>query len=206
MNRKVFGVEVPVSYMMCADPIFVMLGISVLEGSVYPRLRNMQIMPSPITRMAIGMGCSCCGMYSAYHVERLRLQAVALHGDITQPSPVSMFLQIPQFAFVAFAEILIYTTIMDFAISQAPVSMKSRINAVNTFMGCIANVIAGVMTTACSSWIPPTNPNHGHYDRFYLLLGAMSLVGGLGFHLLRETKKPAVSNGSKKAAHYGAVH
>merc|ERR1719424_391955 len=90
------------------------------------------------------MGFACCGMYSAYHVERLRLQAVALHGDLSQPSPVSMFLQVPQFAFVAFAEIFVYTTIVDFAISQAQDSMKSRINAVNTFMGSIANVIAGV--------------------------------------------------------------
>merc|ERR1719262_531363 len=170
-----------------------MLGIYMLEGFVFPRLRQMNIIPSPITRMAIGMGFSCCGMYSAYHVEKLRLQA-ARHGDITKPSPVSMFLQIPQFAFVAFAEIFIYTTIMDFAISQAPSSMKSRINAVNTFMGCIANIIAGVMTTACSSWIPPTNPNYGHYDRFYLLLGVLSLFGGLGFHLLRESKKPMLTN------------
>merc|ERR1719316_2533777 len=133
-------------------------------------------------------------MCSAYHVERLRIQAVMLHGNIAQPAPVSMFLQIPQFAFVAVAEIFIYTTIMDFAISQAPDSMKSRINAANTFMGSIANVIAGVMTTACSSWIPPTNPNYGHYDRFYLLLGGLSLIGGLGFHLLRETKKPLLTN------------
>jgi len=159
-------------------------------------------MPSPITRMAIGMGFSCCGMYSAYHVERLRLQAVALHGDMTHPAPVSMFWQLPQFAFVAFAEIFIYTTIMDFAISQAPDAMKSRINAVNTFMGSIANVIAGVMTTACSSWIPPSNPNLGHYDRFYLLLGALCLLGGLGFNMLREAPKKSLL--AKKAS-YGSA-
>merc|ERR1719487_891523 len=140
-------------------------------------------------------------MYAAYHVERLRLQAVLLHGDVTQPSPVSMFLQVPQFAFLAFAEIFVYTTIMDFAISHAPDSMKSRINAVNTFMGSIANVVAGVMTTACSLWIPPSNPNLGHYDRFYLLLGALSLVGGFGFHLLRENKKGTM--GMK--ASYGSI-
>merc|ERR1719265_926971 len=192
MERKMFGVTVPVSYMFCADPVFVMLGIYVLEGYIFPHLRQMNSMPSPITRMAMGMGFSCCGMYCAYHVEQMRLHAVS---DITKPSNISMLFQIPQFAFVAFAEIFIYTTIMDYAISQAPDSMKSRINAVNTFMGSIANVIAGVMTTACSSWIPPTNPNYGHYDRFYLLLGVLSLVGGFGFHLLREpTKKPLLSS------------
>lgn len=189
MNRMVLGFELPVSYMFCADPIFVMLGIYLLEGFIFPYLRQIKRMPSPITRMMIGMGFACCGMYSAYHVERLRLQAVI---DITKPSPVSMLLQLPQFAFVAIAEIFVYTTIMDFAISQAPDSMKSTMNAVNTFMGCIANIIAGVMTTACSSWIPPSNPNLGHYDRFYLLLGALSFIGGLGFHMLRETKKPAM--------------
>lgn len=199
MNRKMFGFQLPVSYMFCADPIFVMLGIYVLEGFVFPRLRDANMMPSPVSRMAIGMGFSCCGMYSAYHVEQLRLHSV---GDITQPSAVSMLWQVPQFAFVAFAEIFVYTTIMDFAISHAPDSMKSRINAVNTFMGCIANVIAGVMTTACSTWIPPSNPNLGHYDRFFLLLGGLSFVGGLGFHFLRETpKKPAA--GAKLA--YGAA-
>jgi len=203
MNRKMFGVEVPVSYMMCADPIFVMLGIYVLEGYVYPKLREMERMPSHITRMAIGMGFACCGMYSAYHVERLRLQSVAFHGDFTKPAMVSMFMQIPQFAFVAFAEIFVFCTIMDFAISQAPDSMKSRINAVNTFMGSIANVVAGVMTTACSSWIPPTNPNLGHYDKFYLLLGALSFIGGLGFHLLREIESRKPIQGKK--ASYGSA-
>lgn len=199
MNRKMFGVEVPVSYMFCADPVFVMLGIYVLEGYIFPRLRDANLMPSPITRMAIGMGFSCCGMYSAYHVEKLRLHAVV---DITQPSSVSMLWQVPQFGFVAFAEIFVYTTIMDYAISHAPVSMKSTINATNTFMGCIANVIAGVMTSACSTWIPASNPNLGHYDKFYLLLGGLSLVGGLGFHVLRETtKKPTI--GGK--ASYGST-
>jgi len=201
MNRKVDGVQVPVSYMMCADPIFVMMGISVLEGFIFPRLRKMGSMPSPITRMAIGMGFSCCGMYAAYHVERVRLQAAFL-GDISKPSPVSMFLQVPQFAFVAFAEIFVYTTIMDFVISQAPDSLKSTLNATNMFMGSIANVIAGLMTTACSSWIPESNPNNGHYDRFYLLLGALSFIGGVGFHLIRESKKPIAG---KKAASYGTA-
>merc|ERR1719174_2218117 len=186
--------------MMCADPLFVMLGIYILEGFVFPQLRKMDVMPSPIMRMALGMGFACCGMYSAYHVEKLRLHAVV---DITQPSPLSMLFQIPQFAFVAFAEIFVYTTIMDFAISQAPDSMKSRINAVNTFMGSIANVIAGVMTTACSTWIPPSNPNHGHYDRFYLLLGALSFIGGLGFHLLREFESRKPIQGKK--ASYGSA-
>lgn len=201
MDRNVLGVQVPVSYMMCADPLFVMLGIYLLEGFVFPYLRRMEQMPSPVCRMAIGMGCSCCGMYAAYHVERLRLQGVALHGDPSRPSPISMLLQIPQFAFVAFAEIFVYTTIMEYAFSLAPASMKSSINAVNIFMGCIANVIAGFMTTFCSSWIPPTNPNNGHYDRFYLLLGALCFVGGVGFHLLRETNKPI----SKKKASYGSA-
>lgn len=203
MDRKMFGVEVPVSYMFCADPIFVMLGIYVLEGTIFPRLRQMNKMPSPITRMAMGMGFSCLGMYSAYHVEKLRLHAVT---DINQPSPLSMLFQIPQFAFVAFAEIFIYTTIMDFAISQAPDSMKSTMNAVNTFMGCIANVIAGVMTTEFSTWIPSTNPNHGHYERFYLLLGALCLLGGLGFHMLRENTKPAMAmKPGLEAAAYGSL-
>jgi peptide/histidine transporter 3/4 len=188
MDRSVFGIQVPVSYMMCADPLFVMLGIYVLENFVYPRLREADMMPSHVIRMAIGMGCSCLGMYSAYHVERLRLQDVTLHGNLEQPSHVSMLFQIPQFAFVAFAEIFVYTTLMEFAFSLAPSSMKSSINAVNIFMGCIANVVAGIMTTACSSWIPSSNPNHGHYDRFYLLLGAMCFATGMGFHLLREQK------------------
>jgi hypothetical protein len=58
------------------------------------------------------------------------------------------------------------------------------------------------MTTACSTWIPPSNPNHGHYDRFYLLLLGLSFLGGLGFHLLRETKTPTKG---MKAAAYGAI-
>jgi len=29
-----------------------------------------------------------------------------------------------------------------------------------------------------------------HYDRFYLLLGALCLLGGLGFNFLRESRKP----------------
>merc|ERR1719473_376355 len=153
--------------------------------------------------MAMGMLFSCCGMYAAYKVETLRLQAVAMDGRLQDPAPVSILLQIPQFAFVAIAEIFVYTTIQDYCFSLAPASMKSRINSANLFSGCVANVIAGVMTSACSAWIPPTNPNLGHYDRFYLLLGVLSLVGGLGFHLLRDSPKPA---GSKKAAHYGAVH
>lgn len=191
MNRDMFGFQVPVSYMFCADPVFVMLGIYVLEGCIFPRLREMNKMPSPITRMAMGMVFSCCGMCSAYYVEKVRLHAAT---DVSKPSSASMFLQIPQFAFVACAEILIYTTIMDFAISQAPISMKARINALNCCMSSIANFIAAVMTTVCSTWIPPSNPNNGHYDRFYLLLGALSLVGALGFHLLREKRCASQGN------------
>lgn len=198
MDRKVHGFDVPVAYMMCADPLFVMLAIYILEGFVFPRLRELDMMPSPVSRMALGMGFSCCGMYSAYHVERLRLNAVQV---VAHPSPVSIFLQIPQFAFVALAEVFVYTTIQDYAFSLAPNSMKSMLNGVNLFAGCIANVIAGVMTTACSEWIPPSNPNLGHYDHFYMLLGVMCAFGGLGFHLLRDT--PATK--ADRKASYGAV-
>merc|ERR1712226_458111 len=90
---------------------------------------------------------------------------------------------------VAFAEILVYTTAMDFAFSLAPDSMKSTINAVNISMMSIADIIAGIMTTACSAWIPENNPNLGHYDRFYLLLGFMCLMTAIGFYLLRGTTK-----------------
>merc|ERR1719456_251647 len=72
MDRKAFGFEIPVSYMMCADPLFVMLGIYLLEGFVFPKLRQMEKMPAPVSRMALGMLFSCCGMYAAYKVETLR--------------------------------------------------------------------------------------------------------------------------------------
>lgn len=203
MNRKLLGFDVPVAYMMCADPLFVMLAIWVLESYIFPALRNADMMPSPLSRMGLGMLFSCCGMYSAYHVESIRLQDVHMYGKIADPSPASIFLQIPQFAFVAFAEVFVYTTIQDYAFSLAPDSMKASINAVNLFAGAIANIIAGVMTTYFSDWIPPTNPNLGHYDHFYLLLGLLCLVGGFGFHLLHQFTKPK-SLAGKKAA-YGSV-
>jgi dipeptide/tripeptide permease len=196
MNRSLFGFDVPVSYMMCIDPLFVMLAITLLEGYVFPHLRSLNIMPSSLARMGMGMGFSALGMMSAFYVERLRLHSVfAL--DPTKPSPVSIFLQVPQFMFVAFAEVFVYTTIQEYAFSLAPNSMKSTINAVNSFAGSIANVLAGLMTTLCSSWIPPTNPNMGHYDSFYILLAGLSLVGGMGFLSLLERPKPLASLAAK---------
>mmetsp|Transcript_24414 Transcript_24414/g.59244 ORF Transcript_24414/g.59244 Transcript_24414/m.59244 type:complete len:450 (+) Transcript_24414:91-1440(+) len=192
MDRSLFGFDVPVSYMMCIDPLFVMLAIAVLEQYVYPHLRSLDLMPSSLTRMALGMAFSAMGMMSAFYVERLRLHSVFM-ADPTKPSPVSIFMQVPQFMFVAFAEVFVYTTIQDYAFTVAPNSMKSTINAVNLFAGSIANVLAGLMTTMCSAWIPPTNPNMGHYDSFYVLLAGLSLVGGMGFLSLRETPKPMAS-------------
>lgn len=203
MNRKLMGWDVPVAYMMCADPLFVMLAICVLEGYIYPMLRKADMMPSKLSLMGLGMLFSCCGMYSAYHVETIRLQEVHMYGKIADVSPASIFLQVPQFAFVAFAEVFVYTTIQEYAFSLAPENMKSSINAVNSFAGAIANVIAGVMTTSFSDWIPPTNPNLGHYDHFYLLLGLLCLIGGFGFHVLHQFTKP--KNVAGKKASYGSV-
>jgi len=192
MNRKIFAEDMPVAYMMCADPLFVMLAIYILESFVFPRLRDAGCMPSPLARMGLGMGFSFCGMCSAYHVERLRLRTLS-PGGLNQPSSLSILFQIPQFAFVAVAEVLVYTTIQEYAFSLAPASMKSTINAVNLLCGAIANVIAGVMTQWCSAWIPSSNPNLGHYDHFYLLLGVLCLIGGAGFHFLLQMGSPKKS-------------
>jgi dipeptide/tripeptide permease len=204
MNRKLFGHDVPVSYMMCADPLFVMLAIYFLEGYIFPVLRKAERMPTPVSRMGLGMLFSCGGMLSAYHVEKLRLREVYMYGETINPSPASIFLQVPQFALVAFAEVFVYTTIQDYAFSLAPDSMKASINAANLFAGAVANVIAGMMATYLSDWIPPNNPNLGHYDQFYLLLGLLCLIGAFGFHSLRECSQ-VVQATAKKTTRYGTV-
>lgn len=203
MNRLVHGFDVPVAYMMCADPLFVMLAIYFLEGYIFPKLRSLNCMPSPVSRMALGMMLSCCGMYAAHFVEKLRLTGVAA-GSLKHPSSLSIMFQVPQFAFVAFAEVFVYTTIQDYAFSLAPDSMKSTVNAVNLFCGSVANVIAGYMTTAFTSWIPPSNPNYGHYDCFYLLLCGICFLGALGFVALRE-RPAALGEKAAVLAAYGAI-
>ena len=65
---------------------------------------------------------------------------------VTEPNSVSMFWLLPQYIIITVGEILFSITLIEFAYSQAPLSMKSIMSAVSTLTVAFGNAIAVIIT------------------------------------------------------------
>ncbi|KAF4683949.1 hypothetical protein FOZ60_008387 [Perkinsus olseni] len=206
MDRNTFGWNMPAALMQNVDPLAVIATSVIVDSVVFPFLRKRDKMPSVLVRFCIGSLFAALALVCALIVE----YAVMSHAPFT----VSIWWQIPQFAFIASGEVFLISTSYEVAYTHAPSQLKAVASAVNLCFNAIASVLSAVLFKIASGWLRDFDPKNAkesitssHYDYYYYLLIGLALVGAVGslamvpyYHrirneqLSREKTEDSVSN------------
>ncbi|XP_054825408.1 protein NRT1/ PTR FAMILY 7.3-like [Prosopis cineraria] len=133
-----------------------------------------------LQRMGIGLVIAIMAMVSAGIVECYRLK-YAKQGST---SSLSIFWQIPQYAFIGASEVFMYVGQLEFFNAQTPDGLKSFGSALCMTSISLGNYVSSLLVSMVMKistedhmpgWIPG-NLNKGHLDRFYFLLAALTSV------------------------------
>ena len=160
MYSSLFGWEMPYAWMVNIDPISVILGSLFVDKVLFPALRNKNLMPSILNRFVIGF---CCGVIS--NLCAMGVEFLVLGGG---EGEVSIWWQVPQFAFIAFGEIFIISTSYEVAYTKSPDSLKAVASAFNLVGFAVAGFIAAALIQVCKPWF-----DSNHYDYYYGLFAGM---------------------------------
>jgi POT family proton-dependent oligopeptide transporter len=164
---------IPAGQVQTLDGAFVLLLVPVLSLLVFPALERRGLRFSPLRRMAFGMFAMVPAFVATALVES------ALQGG----AHVHVAWQVPQYLLLAFAEVLVSMTALEFAYTQAPPQMRSAImglwfltffagssltglvSAFNRFQGvayfvffAVLQLVAAVAFALLARWYPEAGP------------------------------------------------
>ncbi|KAF4660834.1 hypothetical protein FOL47_006928 [Perkinsus chesapeaki] len=183
MDRDTFGWNMPAAIMQNVDPIGVVIVSVIVDGYLYPKLRQWNMMPSVLVRFCIGSTLGALSLLCATIIE----YQIRSHSIYT----ISIWWQVPQFVFIAAGEIFLISTSYEVAYTHAPSQLKTVASAVNLCFMAVAYAISAALFGACASWLPNFDPNdidgyidHSHYDYYYYLLIGICLLGSAGALIL----------------------
>jgi len=138
------------------NPLLIMILIPFFDKIIYPFWRKHHPSVNALHKMALGMVFSVASYIVSAFVQ-ISVQR--------SPGKVSVFWQLPQYILISLGEILISVTGLDFAYSQAPISMKAFIASFNLSMVAIGDLCAGVIYTSVSGM--------DRHNVFFLFSGLM---------------------------------
>ncbi len=160
-----FQWEVQAAQLQAANPVFVMLLIPLLTGVVYNRVAWLD---NPLHRMTCGMFLS--GV--AYGV--VAWLQWTLDGGVT----LSLAWQLLPYLILTTAEVLVSTTGLEFAFTQAPARMKSTITSFWNM-----TIFAGNLLVAAVTWLLATEGGHsseaisgGRFLSYGIMTACVALV------------------------------
>ncbi|XP_027362188.1 protein NRT1/ PTR FAMILY 7.3-like isoform X1 [Abrus precatorius] len=138
-----------------------------------------------LQRMGVGLVIAVMAMVSAGIVEIYRLK-YAKQGctNCNDTSTLSIFWQIPQYAFIGASEVFMYVGQLEFFNAQTPDGLKSFGSALCMTSISLGNYVSSLLVSMVMKistedhmpgWIPG-NLNKGHLDRFFFLLAALTSI------------------------------
>ncbi|KAJ0559334.1 putative proton-dependent oligopeptide transporter family, MFS transporter superfamily [Helianthus annuus] len=189
MKSTISGFQIPASSMSSFDILSVALFIFLNRRVITPLVLMFKKKDSKglteLQRMGIGLIIAILSMVSAGIVECFRLKYAnqdCPHCDAS--SSLSIFWQVPQYAFVGASEVFMYVGQLEFFNAQAPDALKSFGSALCMTSISLGNYVSSFIVTIVMKisteddmpgWIPG-NLNRGHLDRFFFLLAGLTAV------------------------------
>ncbi|OEL17413.1 Protein NRT1/ PTR FAMILY 7.3 [Dichanthelium oligosanthes] len=183
MDTNLFGkLRVPAASMSVFDICSVLLSVFAYRFIIVPMASRFTKNPNGITnlqRMGAGLVIAMTGMLAAAVVEVHRRHCAVV---IDQPSPMSVLWQAPQYVLIGASEVFMYIGQLDFFNGQMPDGLKSFGSSLCMASISLGNFVSMLMVSAVTAistrrgrrgWIT-RNLNHGHLERFFLLLAGLS--------------------------------
>ena len=170
MNLDVLGVTLAPSQILALNPILVMLLIPLFEYWVYPALARRGTPLTPLRRMTLGM------FFSGAAFVLVALIQMAMEGG-ARPS---ILWQAAPYVVLTIGEVLVSTTGLAFAYSQAPPEMKSTLMSLWNLTVTIGNLLTAL--------IAGLNVFSG--SRMFFFFAGLITVAGFAFWFLSRRYKP----------------
>ncbi|CAI9095895.1 OLC1v1031925C1 [Oldenlandia corymbosa var. corymbosa] len=193
LHRKINSFEIPAAAMTGFFVGSTLLAVAFYDQVMFPICKKLFKKPhglSPLQRIAIGLTLSIIAMAVAAGVEIWRLRVSRLHGltyNGVDPTPMSVFWLVPQFAIVGAGEAFIYVGQLDFFLRECPKGMKTMSTglflstlSLGFFFSSVLVTIVHKVTGQKKPWIAD-NLNQGKLDHFYWLLAILSALNFLAF-------------------------
>lgn len=98
-------------------PIFIIILVPTFEKFLFPHITKIGI-NTPLRKITCGMSCAIIAFLISAYLE-----------TIINETRVSIFMLIPQYIFIAAAEVLVFVASITFAYTQSPPTMKSVMNS-----------------------------------------------------------------------------
>ncbi|OMO77193.1 Proton-dependent oligopeptide transporter family [Corchorus capsularis] len=189
MKTTISNFKIPPASMSSFDILSVALFIFLYRRVLDPLVGRIRKKGSrgltELQRMGIGLVIAVLAMVSAGIVEIYRLKYA--NKDCTHcegSSSLSIFWQVPQYAFIGASEVFMYVGQLEFFNAQAPDGLKSFGSALCMTSISLGNYVSSLLVTMVMKistedhmpgWIPG-NLNKGHLDRFYFLLAGLTTI------------------------------
>ena len=189
MKTTVSGFRIPPASMSSFDilsvAVFIFLYRRILDPLV-GRIKKSDVKGfTELQRMGVGLVIAVIAMVSAGIVECYRLKYARKdcpHCDGS--SSLSIFWQIPQYAFIGASEVFMYVGQLEFFNAQTPDGLKSFGSALCMTSISLGNYVSSLLVSIVMKistedhmpgWIPG-NLNKGHLDRFFFLLAGLTTI------------------------------
>lgn len=187
MKTTISDFRIPPASMSSFDilsvAVFIFLNRRILDPLVGRLKKSSSKGLTELQRMGVGLVIAVMAMVSAGIVECYRLKYA--NKDCTHcegSSTLSIFWQVPQYAFIGASEVFMYVGQLEFFNAQAPDGLKSFGSALCMTSISLGNYVSSLLVSMVMKistedhmpgWIPG-NLNKGHLDRFYFLLAALT--------------------------------
>lgn len=196
MNISVGDTKLPAALLNIFNTLIILVLIPIMDLIVYPALAKCGKSPTHLQRIGIGMVLVALSMVYAGILEIYRKKDIEAHGAITQTlgdqtfeaSQLTMFAQIPEFAFIGSSEVFASISGLEFAYTQAPKFMQGLIMGLFLMTSGLGSYVASLLVTIVKSWRTddasdwyPKEPNNGHLEYMMFLLAALAGVNLLIF-------------------------
>ncbi|KAG8059760.1 hypothetical protein GUJ93_ZPchr0002g25426 [Zizania palustris] len=178
MDKNIFSVSIPAASLGSFEVLCVLTWVLLYSKVIVPALRGFSGVagePSQLQRMGVGRLLMALAMAVAAFVEMKRLHAAA------SGEAINISWQLPQYFFLAGAEVFCYIAQLEFFFAEAPDTMKSTCTslalltiALGSYMSSLIYAIVEAFTATAGSpgWISD-DLNRGHLDYFFWMMAAM---------------------------------
>lgn len=170
MDRQIGPWVFEPSQLQFINPALVMILIPVTTSIIYPALNRAGFPLRPLKRMTIGMFFAAVSF----------VLVAGIQGVLDSGKPLSVLWQIAPYVALTIAEILISTTGLEFAYSQAPVDMKSTIMAFWYLAVAAGNLIVAIISRL----------NVFHGSASFLFYAGLVFLAGIALGIISKTYVP----------------
>ncbi|XP_053384777.1 solute carrier family 15 member 4-like [Mercenaria mercenaria] len=210
MDLAVGDAKMPAAVLNIFNTITISILVPLMDRLVYPVMARYGKNPTHLQRIGVGIILAGLSMVYAGVLEIVRKKNIANHGYISQTlagdefqaSHLSMFAQIPEFAFIGSSEVFASISGLEFAYTQAPQIMQGLIMGLFLMTSGIGSYLASAIVAIVGLWRKddasdwfPKEPNHGHLEYMLFMLAVLTGISFFVFVFVAkqyEYKMPEV--------------